>query len=152
MAVLATLVLIAIPRIIWPPRPQTVVVTPIENLTGTPGMDLDAAGLTQDLLSTLAQGCKVNIVESRLMDASRVPNRNPRELGREYGAHISQQDARACDVEEVKVFGRRLTVELARHARRHQEACIGGEHDAIRHTRREHLALTDGIAEEARNP
>ncbi len=109
-----TLVLLAI---VWP-RPrgtQTVVVTAIENLTGSPQMDLVAVGLTQDLLSTLAQGCRVNIVESRLLDAKRVPNRDPRELGREYGAssvllstfHLKQGDDGASSlslhIREVRV-------------------------------------------------
>jgi len=86
VVVLTAIVVISIIFPPIPPPPQTVVVTPIENLTDTPGMEISAAGLTQDLLSTLAQGCKVNIVESKLMEG-RVPNRNPRELGREYGAH-----------------------------------------------------------------
>ena len=87
VAVAVTIVLFWIGERIKRVHPQTVVVTPIEDLTGTPGMEIVAAGLTQDLLSTLAQECKVNIVESRLLDAKRDPNRNPRELGREYGAH-----------------------------------------------------------------
>jgi len=87
VVVVTALLVIGVPNVIGPTRTQTVVVTPIENLTGNATFDLVAAGLTQDLLSTLAQGCRVNMVESRLLDPKRVPVRDPRELGREYGAN-----------------------------------------------------------------